>query len=636
VPLTTTDEQRAIRESILAWGARAGTIAAVRARETGMPPDNPHHRQLAAMGFFDPEGLSVLDMAVALEAAAEVLAPGPVLPTMLASIVLRDAAIGSDIASGDVTVAVAVPASPTTFLGGGEATRLLLPTGLEKAEVASLKPLDFSRSLAQGPPGMRVDDLFATLAAAEASGIAHWCVRTAADYARKRVQFGRPIGSFQAVKHICAWMHCRAEQAAAVAWDAARAADEKPNELPLAAAVAATVAIDAAVENAKDCIQVLGGIGFTWEHDAHLYLRRAVALRQLCGDGWQGRAARLAQAGARRTLRVNVGRDPELARIAALPESQRRVALSDGGYLSTPDPRLQLLVDEELSRAGATRPDLGIGAWAVPTILAAGTAELRERFAGPTLRGEIAWCQLFSEPEAGSDLASLRTRAERADGGWILNGQKVWTSLAREAGWAICLARTDSSAPKHKGMTYLLVDMRSAGIDIRPLREITGDARFNEVFLDNVFVPDDCVLGKPGDGWRLARATLANERVAMGSSLDEGVERLLRRYDDLDTLGRLVTQGLSVSLMDLRATLQRLDGHDPGAGSAVRKLVGVQHRQAVTEAALKLSGLDGATANDETHQFLLMRCLSIAGGTDQILLSLVGERILGLPRDEVG
>ena len=627
MPLAITDEQRAIRESVLAWGSRAGTIAATRSRT----PGEWHHRELASIGFFDPSGLTVVDMAVALEAAAEVLAPGPILPTMLASLVLKDPAI----ASGEVSVAVAVPASATMFLGAGEATHLLLPDGLEKAPVSVRDPLDFSRTLGEGPPGMRVDDLFAMLAAAEASGVAGWCVRTAVAYARTRVQFGRTIGSFQAVKHICAWMHCRAEQAAAVAWDAARAFDEAPDEAPLAAAVAASIALDAAVENAKDCIQVLGGIGFTWEHDAHLYLRRAVALRQLCGDGWRQRAARLAQAGMRRTLRVNVGRDPELARIAALPVGERRVALADGGYLTTTDPRRQLLVDSELTLAGAARPDLGIGAWAVPTIMAAGTPAQKERFVGPTLRGEISWCQLFSEPEAGSDLASLRTRASRVDGGWILNGQKVWTSLARAADWAICLARTDFHARKHKGITYVLVDMRSAGIDIRPLREITGEARFNEVFLDNLLVPDECVLGEPGDGWRLARTTLASERVAIGSALGEDVERLLDRHDDREALGSLVAGGLSVALLDLRATLQRLDGQDDGAGSAVRKLIGVQHRQAVSEAALTLSGLDGAFTGEQTHQFLLMRCLSIAGGTHQILLSLVGERILGLPRDEV-
>ena len=177
-----------------------------------------------------------------------------------------------------------------------------------------------------------------------------------------------------------------------------------------------------------------------------------------------------------------------------------------------------MLIDAEFERAGIERPDLVIGAWAIPTILEHGTDEQRTRFVRPTLVGDIVWCQLFSEPEAGSDLASLRTRATRVDGGWNLSGQKIWTSQAHNAQWGICLARTDSEAPKHKGITYFLVDMSSSGIDIRPLRELSGQANFNEVFLDDVFVPDECVVGELNGGWRLARTTLANERVAMGGS----------------------------------------------------------------------------------------------------------------------
>ena len=186
------------------------------------------------------------------------------------------------------------------------------------------------------------------------------------------------------------------------------------------------------------------------------------------------------------------------------------------------------MIDEELDRAGLTRPDLVIGGWAGLAVVQHGSPAQQERFAGPTLCGEITWCQLFSEPGAGSDLASLQTRARRVAGasaegngeadrgrwaggnreagmpvtgaGWRLTGQKVWTSLAREADWAICLARTDPAVPRHRGLTFFLVDMRSDGIEIRPLREITGRAVFNEVFLDEVFVPDDCVLGEPGDG----------------------------------------------------------------------------------------------------------------------------------------
>jgi alkylation response protein AidB-like acyl-CoA dehydrogenase len=261
------------------------------------------------------------------------------------------------------------------------------------------------------------------------------------------------------------------------------------------------------------------------------------------------------------------------------------------------------------------------------------------------LRGELRWCQLFSEPGAGSDLASLRTKATQADGGWQLSGQKVWTSAAVEADWGICLARTNPDAAKHDGITYFLVDMRTEGITLRPLREITGEARFNEVFLDDVFVPDDCVVGEVDGGWKLARTTLANERVALGagSSLGESVERLLTLAGDLDDgarerVGFLVAQGLSVSLVDLRATLRQLDGRGPGPESSVCKLVGVRQRQDVAEAALELLGPAAAAVDDTTsdvsREFLLTRCLSIAGGTTQVLRNLVGERILGLPREK--
>jgi alkylation response protein AidB-like acyl-CoA dehydrogenase len=476
-------------------------------------------------------------------------------------------------------------------------------------------------------------------------------------------------------------MLCRSEQAAALAWDVARAADAllvdaagpaagTPDELALAAAAAAALALDAAVDNAKDAIQVLGGIGFTWEHDAHLYLRRALASRQLLGPTahWRMRLAELALAGARRTLAVqpDPAVEPERAalraeaeRIAALPAAERHARLAETGLLTphwpTPygrnaTPAHQLLIDEELRRAGVRRPDLVIGAWAVPTLLRHGTPAQIDRFAGPTLRGELTWCQLFSEPEAGSDLAALRTRADRVTGGWRLTGQKVWTSLAGQADWAICLARTDpetmpgpgkqaGAAPKHRGISYFLVDMRTPGIEIRPLREITGDALFNEVFLDGAFVAEDCLVGPLHGGWPLARTTLANERVAMGggSSLGEAVEALLSRAEGPDErLGALVAQGLSVSLLDLRATLRQLDGQDPGAESSVRKLIGVAHRQDVAETALDLAGPEGAADDGAqvplVHEFLLSRCHSIAGGTTQILRTLAGERILGLPR----
>jgi hypothetical protein len=752
VPIAISEEQLALQASIRDWSNKAGTLALVRGLEPGSSSSGSQDRRpggqtgdelwggcwraLADLGVFSialpseagGAGGTVADLAAAVEQLTCALVPGPVMPTLLAGLVLAGHAdlpaakeLLPALGAGQASVAVGLTTGTMTgsglvdgtfqvsgeagpVLGGGATTHLLLAAGTDEGEVWFLltagdhgiqlvdrQPVDFSRPLAGvrltdtavapghilgGVSTTLVRDLAATLFAAEAAAVAGWCADTAAQYARIRHQFGRPIGSFQAVKHLCAGMLCRAERAAALAWDAARAADEAPDEHPLAAAAAAALVLDDAVDNAKDCIQVLGGIGFTWEHDAHLYLRRALALRQLLGGSatWRRRAADLAMAGARRHLVLDTGAGADAgadtgpvalaarsaaATIAALPDHQRRVALADAGYAApqwpapyglSASPAAQLVIDQELNRAGVPRPDLAIGGWAGPAIIGHGTPAQRERFARPTLRGEIIWCQLFSEPEAGSDLASVRTRAERVAGGWRLTGQKVWTSLAREADWAICLARTDPAAPKHRGLTFFLVDMHSDGIEIRPLREITGRAMFNEVFLDQVFVPDDCVVGECGDGWRVARSTLATERVAMGrgSALGDEVEGLIGAVTAgglaadpgvREQVGALVAGGLAGSLMDLRSAVAQLGGTDDGHRSAVRKLVGVAHRQSVAETALTLCGPDGAAddgaAADAVHEFLLTRCLSIAGGTSQILLSVVAERALGLPREEV-
>ena len=261
------------------------------------------------------------------------------------------------------------------------------------------------------------------------------------------------------------------------------------------------------------------------------------------------------------------------------------------------------------------RDNTSIGAWAGPAIEKYGTAAQQDRFLAPTRDGRITWCQLFSEPEAGSDLASLRTRAERVEAGWRLTGQKVWTSLARQADWAICLARTDPDAPKHRGISYFLVDMHAPGIDIRPLREITGRTMFNEVFLDDVFVPDDCLLGGRGEGWRIAMSTLSAERVAIGTGPAQTVTESTERA------GYHLACGHAVAVLGER-----------GAHPAIRKLLGTAHRQEAAESALEHLGPAGAAETEASQEFLLTRCLSIAGGTTQILLTQVAERVLGLPR----
>ncbi|OLF06475.1 hypothetical protein BLA60_31390 [Actinophytocola xinjiangensis] len=681
--------QDALRDSVAAACARAGLPGAVRALEPGAGGDwRTHWPGLADLGLLGPgvparlggAGGDLADTAAALERAAWSLAPGPVLPTVLAALALT----GTDaqdlvpaLVAGRASAGVALEPGTLTVTGGRISGRaeavlgahddahLLLAARdgdrtvwavVEPRTVEALTPLDFSRPLASvdldGVPVRTVPELAGTAAvllAAESVGVARWCLDTAVAHAAVREQFGRPIGAFQAVKHLCAEMLCRVERAAALVWDAVR----EPESLSAPAAVA--LALDASVANAKDCVQVLGGIGFTWEHDAHLYLRRALATRQLAGGTalWRRRVAARALAGERRTPGVAAEDEPArravrefVAGVAGLSEQDTRVRLADSGYLAPhwprpygldATPRAQLVIDEELAAAGIRRPDLVVGAWAVPTILAHGTPEQRERFVRPTLRGELRWCQLFSEPDAGSDLASLRTRARPADGGWVLDGQKVWTSQAREADWAICLARTDPDAAKHAGISYFLVDMRAPGITTRPLREITGEARFNEVFLDGVFVPHERVVGEIGGGWRLARATLATERVALGTSTVDELVALATPDADRERLGALVASGLAVGMVDLRETERQVDGREPGPGASVRKLLATRQRQDVAEFGVEVLGPAGAAVTGETgdrlRELLLSRCLTIAGGTTQVLLTLVGERVLGLPRE---
>lgn len=508
-----------------------------------------------------------------------------------------------------------------------------------------------------------VRDLAAVVLAADACGTAAWALETAAEYAKVREQFGRPIGRFQGVKHLCADMLVRVEQARALTWDAARSAQEPDHVRELVSALAAGAALDAAYSCAKDCIQILGGIGFTWEHDAHLYLRRALVARQLLGAGdvHLRRAAGLARDGVRRELRLQLPGEASAYRAQArqviegargLDPAAVRRRLAPTGYaaphLPPPyglgaGPVQQLAVQQELAAADVRISELGIATWVVPSLLAYGTDRQQERYLLPTLRGDLLWCQLFSEPGAGSDLASLRTRAERtADGSWRVNGQKVWTSSAQWADYGILLARTNPAAPKHKGLTYFVVDMKNTdGIDIRPLKEITGDSLFNEVYFDNVSLPADAVVGEVDDGWRVARDTLGNERVHMADQLtfDTGLEALIARADRIEEarLGALLAEAHALACVGLRTTLQQVSGVEPGAGASVRKLVQTAHQQKVAELGLELLGPAGAlregVGERAVHGFLLSRCLTIAGGTTQVQLNVVAERILGLPRD---
>ena len=711
---TITDEQSAARELVRSWAAGSRAVEGARDVEQGDPDAwRAAYAGLAELGTFGvalPEEHggadgTVADLCAMLDEAAAAMVPGPVATTALATLVLSPshADLLEALATGQRTAAVALAAdlnyaegrvsgTADFVLGGCGGAILLLPAGdawvvvdsaADGVTLETLTATDFSRPLARvvcedaaaevlTVPAQRIVDLTATVLAAEAAGVARWCLQTATEYAKVREQFGKPIGSFQAIKHMCAEMLLRSEQASVAAADAAQAAtdsgtDADDAQVSLAAALAASVGIEAAKANAKDCIQVLGGIGITWEHDAHLYLRRAYAIAQFLGgrSRWLRRVVALTQQGVRRDLHIDLESVADLrpeisaavADVAALPAEQRQVALAESGLLAPHWPRPygraagpaeQLLIDQELAAAEVVRPDLVIGWWAVPTILEHGSAEQIEQFVPATLRGDLRWCQLFSEPGAGSDLAALRTKAVRTEGasasgaiqsGWKLTGQKVWTSSAQQAHWGVCLARTDPEAPKHKGITYFLVDMTSPGLVVRPLREITGDELFNEVFLDDVFVPDEMVVGQVNDGWRLARTTLANERVAMaqGTALGNPMEELLRVVVELDAaqqdrLGELIVTAQVGSLLDQRIAQLAVVGEDPGPQASARKLIGVRYRQGLAEFRMDLAEGAGMVDSGQVHDFLNTRCLTIAGGTEQILLTMAGERLLGLPR----
>ncbi len=301
------------------------------------------------------------------------------------------------------------------------------------------------------------------------------------------------------------------------------------------------------------------------------------------------------------------------------------------------------IYNTEYARSGAPQLINRVGInLAGPTLLAYGTSDQKSRWLPKILTAEELWCQLFSEPGAGSDLASLSTRAEKVEGGWLLTGQKIWTSYAQFADWGICLARSDLEAPKHKGISFFVVDMRSEGIEVRPLVQMTGDAEFNEVFLDRVFVCDDCLVAAPGEGWKVATTTLAHERgtsfafkeeVLHESRLREMFELALVSGEiDLPSLADDLAQAF-VNLLVLRChnwrTLSQLARSvPPGPESSIVKLSWTEVTQQLSSVGLRVAG-EGGTMQ---RQWLWSMAASIAGGTSEVQRTIIGERVLGLPR----
>jgi alkylation response protein AidB-like acyl-CoA dehydrogenase len=321
------------------------------------------------------------------------------------------------------------------------------------------------------------------------------------------------------------------------------------------------------------------------------------------------------------------------------------------------DPIHQILIDEELKAAGVSRPSntIGIG-WAGPTLVHGGTQAQKDRYLFPLLAGEEIWCQLFSEPGSGSDLASLSTRAVRDGDEWVITGQKIWTSLAQFSAFGILIARTEPDAPKHEGISYFICPMDAPGIEIRPIIEMTGSHMFNEVFLDEVRLPAENLVGDANRGWGLAKVTLGNERVSLSSGgalwgmgpTAEDLLAIVRAAGGMpdpvvrQDLARLHIESELLRLIRLRTVTARIKGEPPGAEASIRKILADEHGQRIMAMAKDLAGAGGMLADGGPlgtdpamwgYGFLFAPALTVGGGTGEVQRNIVAERVLGLPHD---
>jgi alkylation response protein AidB-like acyl-CoA dehydrogenase len=651
-------------------------------------------------------GFGLPELVVVVEQLGREIAPGPFVPTVIASAAIAAAATadqaarllprlvdGSTTAGVGLTSVLEVSGGTATatgdagvVLGAALADLLVVPAGDDllvidrrAAGVAVEVPANVDRSRRSGrvtlsntPVEVVVGgrralvDLGRLLLAAEATGIARACTDQAAEYAKVREQFGRVIATFQAVKHHCANMLVAAELATGAVWDAARSAGVGGDQFTYACAVAATLAVPAAYDDAQLDIQVHGGIGFTWEHDAHMYLRRAVAIGAIVDvDSAASEVTDQLRKGTRLVRAVELPPEAEairddvkaiVAELKDLDDDERTRRLVTSGYAVPhwPEPYglaagaiEQLVIEEEFKAAGIRKPAYSITGWVILTLIQHGTDDQVARWVQPALDQKVIWCQLFSEPDAGSDAAGVKTKATRVDGGWLLNGQKVWTSGAHEAGFGLATVRTDPDVAKHAGITTMVIDMHGPGVEVRPLKMPTGGSEFNEVFLTDVFVPDDDVVGAVDQGWTVARATLGNESVSLGGSdgYSLGGGMLLGGFaahpDRLSggaaRIGAYQAKVAAVETLGVRSAQRAVAGGGPGPEGAVTKLVQSENMQEMAVMQLELAGPDAAFLDGPgsiaSNLALVNRALSIAGGTSEIKRNQIGERLLGLPRD---
>lgn len=740
--LAITAEQEHLADAVGRFAVRHAPIEKTRASfesiAAGESP--PWWEELIAHGFHAvhlPEavggqGGTLTDLACVIETAAAALLPGPLLSTATASAVaiLADdsgAALIADLAAG-ATAAVVLPehsdvravrhangwrltGSSDSILGICAAQRILLAalaeddsehwfvldtarahgTGLSihpqrgtdlSTDVGVLNLADLTVDASAKLSGINAERarcIAVALVACASAGTVRRCANAATEYIRTREQFGRPVGAFQALQHKAAILLVNAELAAAAAWDAVRASAESVEQHRLAAASAALMAAAAAPDLVLDALLMFGAIGYTWEHDTHLYWRRAISLAASIGPAtrWSREAGALALTNKRSTalnlgdvesdfrafVAANLDRAQTLRndhpsdddRAPGLAFGAQRNLLADMGLVAPhlPSPWgvgatavQQVIINEEFAkRPDVTKPSLGIAEWILPTILDSGTDVQRERFARPMLRGTQRWCQLFSEPGAGSDLASLSTRARKVDGGWLVNGHKIWTSQADRAQFGALLARTDPDASKHRGISYFLVDMASPGITVEPIKQASGHSDFNEVFLTDVFVPDDMLVGKPGAGWDLAVATMAVERTAIGNYVNIDRAAALRHIAEVEgpdrdaalrALGDVEAYTTAIKAMVLRETLRLVEGQAAGPTSSIAKYAMVNLLRRASTATLGLTGRIAMLQDSDpavVRPYFDMPSELIGGGTAEIQLTVIASMILGLPRN---
>jgi 3-oxochol-4-en-24-oyl-CoA dehydrogenase len=704
------DLAKVVADFMVRHDSRGAARVLLDGGEEGMPAFWPELCGLGWPGLHLPEdvggsGFGFPELVVVVEELARAVAPGPFVPTVIAS-ALIDAGASEEVrqsllpglADGSVIGAVALGGevevrdgkaygSAGTVVSGGLAELFAVgvgddvavvrrsdggvgvevPVNLDPARRSARVTLDGAPAVVL--PGARalLNDFARLVFAAEAVGLARECTESAASYAKLRVQFGRPIGTYQAVKHHCANMLVATEIATSVVWAAARAAAVGGEEFSLASAMAAVLGLLAADEAAQLNIQVHGGIGFTWEHDAHLYLRRATALEAvLDGEVVGAQIVDLTSRGVRLSRAVDLPPEAEPIRdeVRQFAESVQGLegkavldALIESGYVMPHWPKPwgrdadaieQLVVEEEFAKAGIERPNYGITGWVILTLIQHATAEQVARWVRPAMEQDVSWCQLFSEPDAGSDAAGVKTRATKVEGGWLINGQKVWTSGAHKASFGFATVRTDPDAPKHKGVTTMVIDMKAKGVLVRPLKMITGMSEFNEVFFDDVFIPDADVVGAINDGWTVARATLGNESLSIGASQSGWgvpVETLISSYTEhperlgggAARIGRHIARMQAIESLNLRRAHRAVGGSGPGPEGAVTKLVSTENVAESAAISVALTAGDGAFLEGpgaiSGTAALYHRGLAIAGGTSEIKRNQIGERILGLPRD---